>query len=40
MEKCGLRYENDAVYFYVPCVYYAVNRDDYRADEAPCAPRP
>ena len=35
MEKCGMRYERDAVYFDVPCVYYALNREDYRADGAP-----
>ena len=33
MEKCGLRYEKDAVYFEVDCVYYAINRADFRADE-------
>ncbi|MCA1635064.1 MAG: GNAT family N-acetyltransferase [Acidobacteria bacterium] len=32
MEKCGMKYERDAVYFETPCVYYALNRDDYRAD--------
>jgi RimJ/RimL family protein N-acetyltransferase len=35
MEKCGLRYERDAVYFDVPVVYYALNREDYRDDGAP-----
>jgi ribosomal-protein-alanine N-acetyltransferase len=37
MEKCGLRYERDAVYFDLPVVYYAVNRADYRDDGAPYA---
>lgn len=32
MEKCGLRYEKDAVYFELPLVYYAINREDYRPD--------
>jgi ribosomal-protein-alanine N-acetyltransferase len=27
MEKCGMRYERDAVYFDLPVVYYAVNRE-------------
>jgi ribosomal-protein-alanine N-acetyltransferase len=35
MEKCGLRYERDAVYFDLPVVYYAVNRDDWRDDGSP-----
>jgi ribosomal-protein-alanine N-acetyltransferase len=35
MEKCGMRYERDAVYFDLPVVYYAVNREDYRDDGAP-----
>lgn len=39
MEKCGLKYERDAVYFEVDCVYYAINRDDFRADDAPYAVR-
>lgn len=33
MEKCGMKYEKDAVYFETPVVYYAVNREDYRPDE-------
>lgn len=33
MEKCGLKYEKDAVYFETPVVYYAINREDYRPDE-------
>ena len=33
MEKCGLRYEKDAVYFEMPLVYYAINREDFRPDE-------
>jgi hypothetical protein len=40
MEKAGLRYEKDAVYFEMNCVYYAVNRGDFRADDAPYALRP
>ncbi|HEV2704732.1 MAG TPA: GNAT family N-acetyltransferase [Pyrinomonadaceae bacterium] len=32
MEKCGLRYEKDARYFDVDCVYYALNREDFRQD--------
>jgi RimJ/RimL family protein N-acetyltransferase len=35
MEKCGLSYERDAVYFDLPVVYYAINRGDYRDDGAP-----
>ena len=35
MEKCGMRYERDAVYFDLPVVYYAVNREDYCDDGAP-----
>jgi RimJ/RimL family protein N-acetyltransferase len=35
MEKCGMRYERDAVYFDLPVVYYAVGREDYRDDGAP-----
>ena len=37
MEKCGLRYERDAVYFDLPVVYYAINREDWRDDGAPYA---
>ena len=37
MEKCGLRYERDAVYFDLPVVYYAINRADWRDDGAPYA---
>ena len=36
-DKCGMRYERDAVYFDLPVVYYAVNRADYRDDGAPYA---
>ncbi|HEX8283993.1 MAG TPA: GNAT family N-acetyltransferase [Pyrinomonadaceae bacterium] len=39
MEKCGMRYERDAVYFELPVVYYAINRDDYEPDGAPYAER-
>jgi ribosomal-protein-alanine N-acetyltransferase len=35
MEKCGMRYERDAVYFDLPVVYYALNRADWRADGSP-----
>lgn len=35
MEKSGLKFEKDAVYFEMPVVYYALNREDYRADDAP-----
>jgi len=35
MEKCGMRYERDAVYFGLPVVYYAINREDWRDDGAP-----
>ncbi|HEV3467928.1 MAG TPA: GNAT family N-acetyltransferase [Pyrinomonadaceae bacterium] len=40
LEKCGLRYERDAVYFDMNCAYYAIERADFRADDAPYAPRP
>ena len=40
MERCGLRYEKDAFYFETPCVYYAINRADYRADDEPYELRP
>lgn len=40
MEKCGMRYERDANYFDLDCVYYALDREDHRADtEAPYALR-
>jgi RimJ/RimL family protein N-acetyltransferase len=32
MEKCGLKYERDAVYFEMPLVYYAINREDFSPD--------
>lgn len=32
MEKCGLRYEKDAVYFDTPCVYYRIDRGEFRHD--------
>ena len=35
MERCGLRYERDAVYFDLPVVYYAINREDWRDDGSP-----
>jgi RimJ/RimL family protein N-acetyltransferase len=40
MEKAGLRYEKDAVYFDLDCVYYAINRGDFRDDDAPYTLRP
>ncbi len=40
MEKCGMRYEKDAVYFNYDCVYYAVNREGFRAWDEPYALRP
>ena len=39
MEKCGMRYERDAVYFDLPVVYYAVNREDFKPDGAPYTER-
>ena len=35
MEKAGLKYEKEAFYFQVDCVYYAINRDAYEPDDAP-----
>jgi RimJ/RimL family protein N-acetyltransferase len=35
MEKSGLRYEKDAHYFQIDCVYYALDREHYRPDPAP-----
>ena len=35
MERCGLRYERDDVYFGGPVVYYALNREDYEPDGSP-----
>ncbi|HZB46532.1 MAG TPA: GNAT family N-acetyltransferase [Pyrinomonadaceae bacterium] len=32
MEKAGLRYEKQAVYFDMECAYYALDREQYRAD--------
>lgn len=40
MEKCGMRYERDAVYFDLDCVYYAINRADFRAAGEPYELRP
>ena len=39
MEKCGMRYERDAVYFDTPCVYYAVGREDFAPDGSPYTER-
>ncbi|MGB8510180.1 MAG: GNAT family N-acetyltransferase [Pyrinomonadaceae bacterium] len=35
MEKTGLRYEKEAFYFGIDCVYYALNREDYNSDDSP-----
>ncbi|HLM55458.1 MAG TPA: GNAT family N-acetyltransferase [Pyrinomonadaceae bacterium] len=35
MEKSGLRYEKDAHYFQIDCVYYALDRENWRPDPAP-----
>ncbi|HYE15744.1 MAG TPA: GNAT family N-acetyltransferase [Pyrinomonadaceae bacterium] len=32
LEKCGMRYERDAVYFDMLCAYYAIERGEFRAD--------
>jgi RimJ/RimL family protein N-acetyltransferase len=40
LERCGLRYERDAVYFDIGCVYYALGRGDFRPAAAPYALRP
>lgn len=32
MEKAGLRYEKQAVYFDMECAYYALDREQYRPD--------
>jgi RimJ/RimL family protein N-acetyltransferase len=40
MEKCGLRYEKDAVYFDMPCVYYAIDQENFRPDDSPYIERP
>ncbi|HEX5709370.1 MAG TPA: GNAT family N-acetyltransferase [Pyrinomonadaceae bacterium] len=32
MEKSGLRYERDDRYFDIDCVYYAINREEFRPD--------
>ena len=32
MEKCGMRHERDAVYFDLPVVYYALNREEFVDD--------
>jgi ribosomal-protein-alanine N-acetyltransferase len=34
MEKAGLRYEKDAVYFDMVCAYYALDRAEYRPDNS------
>jgi ribosomal-protein-alanine N-acetyltransferase len=34
MEKAGLRYEKNAVYFGMECAYYALNREDYAPDSS------
>ena len=35
MENAGLKYEKDAFYFGVDCMYYAINREDYQPDDSP-----
>jgi ribosomal-protein-alanine N-acetyltransferase len=40
LERCGLRYERDAVYFDIECVYYALGRDEFRPAGTPYAVRP
>jgi RimJ/RimL family protein N-acetyltransferase len=35
MERCRMKYERDAVYFGLDCVYYAINREDWSAGDAP-----
>ena len=35
MGKCGLSYEREARYFDIDCVYYAIDRADFRPDDAP-----
>jgi len=40
MEKCGMRYERDAVYFDLPVVYYAVKREYFPSDGSPYIERP
>lgn len=34
MEKAGLKYEKDAFYFKVDCMYYAINRGEYQPDDS------
>lgn len=34
MEKAGLHYEQNAVYFGMECAYYAIERKDFRADSS------
>jgi hypothetical protein len=34
------RYERDAAYFEMDCVYYAIKRTDFRPDDAPYELRP
>lgn len=40
LERCGLRHEKDAAYFGIECVYYAINREDFRAAASAYALRP
>jgi RimJ/RimL family protein N-acetyltransferase len=35
MEKSGMKYEKEAVYFGLDCVYYAINREDWSTGDAP-----
>jgi ribosomal-protein-alanine N-acetyltransferase len=34
MEKCGMKYEKDTIYIEAHSVYYAINREDFRPDDA------
>lgn len=34
MQKAGLTYERNAVYFGMECAYYALNRDEFRPDNS------
>lgn len=38
MEKCGLKYEKETELFGLHCVYYALNRNDYKENGNPVNP--
>jgi RimJ/RimL family protein N-acetyltransferase len=40
MEKAGLRYEKNALYFEMDCAYYALDREDFRPDASLYVLRP